>query len=403
MTSKIAVYFGSFDPIHVNHINLCNDMINRGFTKVYLVANPNHNMKPYMVSREHRVSMIEEVIDENDLSEQLVAYDSKVEHHSWEGRSQVCDQILKEQKDPSCTAVYQIIGQDSYEKALGRCRPPNGIYSLKDRHLLVYPRSGSETKMKMCIPDELNKTVEIVDKYQDPVVCSSTMIREQLLNGTPFNKIDKYMHMSAYMYIIRNGLYQVVKNQFKVVVVLGPPGSGKGSLCTALKKRFLKYQHISTGDLYREDMEKQTPEYLKVEEEKEKGQAKYTEALNVFIINKLKVLVDTKKHYLIDGLKSTDLYAFEKYVAPIDSIVVLNCPYGTAEQRLKYRQKEQKRADDTDERIKKRLGNYYKYMWMQKEVLNSYQGTGRQVINLNCQKPIEFLVKHPLWKDVLRR
>ena len=42
------------------------------------------------------------------------------------------------------------------------------------------------------------------------------------------------------------------------IVMLGSPGVGKGTYATALKEE-LKIPHISTGDLFREVMKKDTP------------------------------------------------------------------------------------------------------------------------------------------------
>lgn len=40
-------------------------------------------------------------------------------------------------------------------------------------------------------------------------------------------------------------------------VLIGPPGSGKGTQCDLLKKK-VNYVHISTGDLLRQEIKAQT-------------------------------------------------------------------------------------------------------------------------------------------------
>ena len=42
------------------------------------------------------------------------------------------------------------------------------------------------------------------------------------------------------------------------VVLLGPPGAGKGSLASVLKEKY-QLAHISTGDMLREEIKKGTP------------------------------------------------------------------------------------------------------------------------------------------------
>ncbi|KAM3186909.1 hypothetical protein ACTXT7_003376 [Hymenolepis weldensis] len=44
-----------------------------------------------------------------------------------------------------------------------------------------------------------------------------------------------------------------VDNDFKVVFVLGPPGSGKGTICNIISPRYA-FKHLSAGDLLREEM-----------------------------------------------------------------------------------------------------------------------------------------------------
>jgi adenylate kinase family enzyme len=275
---------------------------------------------------------------------------------------------------------------------------------MNDRKLIVYPRDSGETQKqsKIMIPAVLKKCVEIAE-YKDAVVCSSTLIRDQLKEGVPFTEINQYINEDVYQYITKSQLYKRVKFGRKIMVLMGPAGSGKGTLCSSLLKAYPKYTHISTGDLYREDQEKKTPEYLALEKEKKKGRTNYMDALNVYIIAKLKERVSPDKCYIIDGLKPTDLYSFETHIAKIDSVVVLNCGYKIAEYRIKKRRQIENRIDDTDESIRKRLGTYYRFLWIQKEILNSYKGTGRRVVEFNCEKPVNVLCKDSIWNQLLEK
>jgi adenylate kinase len=50
----------------------------------------------------------------------------------------------------------------------------------------------------------------------------------------------------------------------KIVIVLGPPGSGKGTACEEFAKRH-RYLHLSTGDICREEVDLRTELGLQIE------------------------------------------------------------------------------------------------------------------------------------------
>jgi adenylate kinase family enzyme len=291
--------------------------------------------------------------------------------------------------------ISQIIGQDSYESALERCRKGEGIYSLHGRQLIVYPRRGYDQTIK--IPTELSGCVQIAEGYFEENECSSTLIRECVKKGRSYDQCRDFLCEPVYQYLINQKLYSTLPNNRHIVVIMGSPGSGKGTICDCLVKSHPQYTHISAGDLYRVAQTNKTPEYYVVEKEREKGVQSYMEALTVFIINQLKRIIVPFKYYLIDGLKTSDFLPFEQTVAPIDSVVILNCQYTVAQARLKTRH----RPDDTDVNIKKRLDNYYRYLWVQKETLESYADTGRPVINLSSQASPDYIAHHPAWKTLL--
>ena len=45
----------------------------------------------------------------------------------------------------------------------------------------------------------------------------------------------------------------------RVILVAGPPGSGKGTLCKALARAPGGFAHVSTGDLFRDAIARDTP------------------------------------------------------------------------------------------------------------------------------------------------
>lgn len=55
-----------------------------------------------------------------------------------------------------------------------------------------------------------------------------------------------------------------------ILVLLGPPGSGKGTQGALLKSE-LSFEHISTGDMLRAEVSKKSPLGLKAEEYMKQG------------------------------------------------------------------------------------------------------------------------------------
>lgn len=397
---KLGVYFGSFDPWHVNHMQLVKNLLDMGYEYVYIIPNQNNHMKPYIVSLDHRLAMINLAIVELKLEGRVVAYHSQIEQYTWEGRNKISSEIAKIYTK-NMVEIYQIIGQDSFEKAITRCQPPNGIYAMNGRGLLVYPRLGYEGEVK--VPDSLTNIVQIMD-YKDPIKCSSTDIRDglkKLDNHPDMIKIKPCIHKDVLTYMRNNNLYRSIESTGKVICFLGPPGSGKGSLCESLKRIYSKYTHISTGDLYRDDERKKTPEYMKIAEAKKIGTTQWNDALNEYIISKLKSIIKPDKCYLLDGLKPTDLFAFEQNIAKVDGIIVLECRHGVSFGRLKKRQSIEHRSDDTDDKIRHRLKNYYKYLFIQQEIIKSYNSTGRNVYYLDATKPTHLNIRSPIWKSLM--
>ena len=56
----------------------------------------------------------------------------------------------------------------------------------------------------------------------------------------------------------------------KIIIVLGPPGSGKGTQSARLAKR-MSYHHIVLGDLIREFIKGESPEAKAAKERYDKG------------------------------------------------------------------------------------------------------------------------------------
>ncbi len=87
------------------------------------------------------------------------------------------------------------------------------------------------------------------------------------------------------------------------LVLLGPPGAGKGTQAELLKSD-LKIIHISTGDIFREEMKKGTPLGQELKSYVDHGKLVPDEVVTKIVANRLKA-VDPKQGYLLDGFPRT--------------------------------------------------------------------------------------------------
>lgn len=89
----------------------------------------------------------------------------------------------------------------------------------------------------------------------------------------------------------------------QVFILLGPPGSGKGTQAKNLS-RYFNLPHISTGDLLREQIHKKTELGKAVDIYMEKGQLVPDEIILHMLFERISAL-DCKKGYILDGFPRT--------------------------------------------------------------------------------------------------
>ncbi|MEI6243255.1 MAG: adenylate kinase [Chlamydiota bacterium] len=94
-----------------------------------------------------------------------------------------------------------------------------------------------------------------------------------------------------------------VQSKPLVVILMGPPGAGKGTHAVELSKK-LGLSHISTGDLFRENIQKGTPLGLKAKEFIEKGQL-VPDSLVLDMVFDRTSRSDCVKGYILDGFPRT--------------------------------------------------------------------------------------------------
>ncbi len=89
------------------------------------------------------------------------------------------------------------------------------------------------------------------------------------------------------------------------MVLLGPPGAGKGTLAGLIKGKF-GLMHISTGDLLREEMKSGSDLGGEVKGYVESGGLVPDEVVTRLIENRLKNASGADKGYMLDGFPRTN-------------------------------------------------------------------------------------------------
>ena len=93
-----------------------------------------------------------------------------------------------------------------------------------------------------------------------------------------------------------------------IIVLLGAPGAGKGTLAAALKDQ-LGVHHISTGDLIRAEIKGGTPIGLEIKRYVESGGLVPDEVVTRMIEGVIKATAADKKGYMFDGFPRTSAQA----------------------------------------------------------------------------------------------
>jgi len=89
------------------------------------------------------------------------------------------------------------------------------------------------------------------------------------------------------------------------VVLFGPPGSGKGTFSSQIKKILPDIPHISTGDIFRENLKNETPLGLKAKEYMDKGEL-VPDEVTIDMVGDRLAKEDVKEHgFILDGFPRT--------------------------------------------------------------------------------------------------
>ena len=159
-----------------------------------------------------------------------------------------------------------------------------------------------------------------------------------------------------------------------ILIFFGPPGAGNGTQAKFVSKK-LNIVHLSTGEILRNQLKKESKLSLELNKTIETGQLVSDNILNKIVLERIKQK-DCNKGFIFDGYPRTitqalfiDDYLFNnnlsfsyfiEFIIDDDSII----------ERITSRALTESRSDDSKEAIKTRLKKYYEET---KPVLDYYQ------------------------------
>jgi len=146
------------------------------------------------------------------------------------------------------------------------------------------------------------------------------------------------------------------------IVLLGPPGSGKGTQAALLVEQ-LEVPHISTGAILRDATKKGTQLGLQAKALTDKGELVPDNVMSELLEERLGS-DDVDNGFILDGYprnlaQASSLEALlERLEKPIDQAILIDIDDDQIIKRIARRALEEGRADDTEETVRNRLRVY---------------------------------------------
>ena len=176
-----------------------------------------------------------------------------------------------------------------------------------------------------------------------------------------------------------------------IIILLGPPGSGKGTQANFIQNK-LSIPHLSTGDILRQSVKNETDLGNKVKNIMSRGEL----VSDDLVLNVIKERVsenDCDQGFILDGYPRNIIQAESLNIVlkdinrNIDRILFLDVDFAVLQSRIESRSKEnneQKRVDDTSEVLIKRLDEYRS----QTAPLSEYYKKDKKFKKINGMKSI---------------
>ncbi|CAB4575511.1 MAG: adenylate kinase [Actinobacteria bacterium] len=146
------------------------------------------------------------------------------------------------------------------------------------------------------------------------------------------------------------------------IVLMGPPGAGKGTQAVSLASQ-LGIPHISTGDIFRSNVSAETELGLLAKKYMDAGEYVPDTVTNEMVKHRL-AQSDAAAGFLLDGYPRTVAQVAEldailqKLGSKVDLVIELTVDIDEVVSRLVQRAAQQGRTDDSEDVIRRRLEVY---------------------------------------------
>lgn len=146
------------------------------------------------------------------------------------------------------------------------------------------------------------------------------------------------------------------------IVLLGPPGAGKGTQSEVIKTTF-GIPHISTGDIFRANVKGETPLGKEAQGYMSRGELVPDSVVNRMVADRLRQ-DDAAAGFLLDGYPRTvgQAYTLAGMLAmldvDLDVVLHFTVPLAELEARIAKRQSEEGRDDDDAKIFERRMKEY---------------------------------------------
>lgn len=186
--------------------------------------------------------------------------------------------------------------------------------------------------------------------------------------------------------------------QGKILVILGAPGSGKGTLSKELKAKY-NFEHISTGDLIRKSEDEEIKKII------DAGNFLPDDMMIKMLRKELKK-IDPSSNIILDGFPRTTKQAkrldalLGRMGLGLNHALFLELPDDIAKERIKKRAEEEDRKDDASEEVVDK--RFQEYNEKTLPILDFYRKS-RKLIRVNADKGKEDVLKHVVKRLSLKK